>query len=124
MSSEYLEHLTQEGAMVSSTLSSVLKQQTKLAHEDAPPALSILISAPDIEITTDDIQNVSFSSNIEVSFFTGKNTVISAQGLLNSPECSVSCGSIEEANLKCIAWEASKVSSTMFMVTLKFTKNL
>ena len=121
--SEYLEHLAQDDAMVSSTLSSVLRQQTRLDHEPAG-SLACKIICDDIEITTGDIQDVSFSENdTSVSFFAGLGTVGQAQGLYGSL-CKITCGTIEVDNAKCIHLTMSKISPATFVVSLKFQNAL
>lgn len=120
--SEYIEHLNSDSALVSSTLASVLKQQTMLGNPgEEELSLKVKITGPDTKIITDDVQNISFSATeVGISFFTGYKATLTAQKLLNSMSCGIRCGSIEKDNIECIAWEATKVSQATFMVTLRF----
>ena len=121
--SEYLEHLAQENAMASSTLSTVLRQQTMLGP-DKSEQLTCRITCGETEVETDDIQDVSFSDDeIIVSFFAGLNTVSQAQRF-HGLECNVTCYAIESDNVKCTKWSVSKVSPAAFLVTLKFQNSL
>ena len=121
--SEYLDHLNSQGSMVSSTLSSVLREQTALVSgTEEISSLTAKITCGDIEIFTDDVQDVSFlpENDVSVSFYAGKSTMLASQKLLRNIDCNVSCGSIERDKLECVSWEVSKLSMTSFVVTLKF----
>jgi hypothetical protein len=120
--SEYLDHLSKDDAMVSSTLSSVLKEQTTMVSE-AVEKMSAQFACGGSQITTDDVQDVTFdASGIEISFFAGYATALKSQKLYRN-KCNVSCGGIETDGI-CSKWSAVKVSSTSFMVSLKFQDSL
>lgn len=122
--SEYLEHLSRDDALVSSTLSSVLKQQTVLGSEQDAGAFEVTIRNDHTEILTDDVDNITFNDQVvEVSFFAGYQTASNAQ-LLYKTMCNISCGSIEKTEIKCLDWGIAKVSPSTYIVTLKFRESL
>ncbi len=122
--SEYLEHLNKTGAMVSSTLSSVLKEQIALTNElTQPNSMTAILSGAGEKILTDDIQDITFDmKTIDISFFAGQATMLKTQKLYKN-KCDVSCGGIEKSGF-CSKWSASRVSPTTFMVALKFQDSL
>ena len=124
--SEYIEHLSRDGAMVSSTLSSVLREQTAAVLEDVKESvLMAKIANEDTQVAAKNVQNIFITAEdgAVVSFIAGLKTTLLAQQLLNTP-CTIQCGSIEKNNLMCTSWDASKTSPTTFTVTLNFQNAL
>ena len=126
MPNEYLEHLKGDDAMVSSTLSSVLREQTAAVLQDVKESvLAAKIVNENTQISAKNVQNIFITAEegAVVSFVAGLKTTLLAQQLLNTP-CTIKCGTIEKSNLLCVSWDVSKSSPTTFTVTLNFQNAL